>query len=192
MAAFNPSDTNNLIANRRSVYPKQYNGKPVADAIVEQMLENANWAPTHGRTEPWRFVVFTGKGLEQLADLFQRNYKENTPAESYDEGKYEKQRESILQSSHVIAIIMKRQEIEKIPEVEEVCAVACAVQNMWLTATAYGIGSYWSSPGVLDLLAKFAGIPENQKCLGLYFMGYHDAPEAPARRTPMENKITWA
>ncbi len=190
---YNPTDTNSLIANRRSVYPKQYNGTPVADAIVEQMLENANWAPTHGRTEPWRFVVFTGTGLEQLADLFQRNYKENTPAESYDEGKYEKQRESILQSSHVIAIIMKRQEIEKIPEVEEVSAVACAVQNMWLTATAYSIGTYWSTggPTFKHQGKAFFNLGEKDKLLGFLYVGNYDGDLLAGTRKPIADKVQW-
>jgi len=29
-------------------------GKHVDNAIIQQMLENANWAPTHKLTEPWR------------------------------------------------------------------------------------------------------------------------------------------
>ena len=60
---FNVEDVNRLILNRRSVFPKDYTGEKVNDAIVQQMLENANWAPTHKLTEPWRFTVFTGDGL---------------------------------------------------------------------------------------------------------------------------------
>ena len=26
-------------------------------AVIEEALAAANWAPTHGKTEPWRFVV---------------------------------------------------------------------------------------------------------------------------------------
>ena len=33
----------------------------------------------------------------------------------------------------------ERQEIEKIPEIEELAAVSCAVQNMHLTASALGM-----------------------------------------------------
>lgn len=34
--------------------------------IVEQILEAANWAPTHGRTEPWRFVVLSPTALQEM------------------------------------------------------------------------------------------------------------------------------
>lgn len=182
-----------LIADRRSVYPKQYNNVPVDDGIVDQMLENANWAPTHGLTEPWRFVVFTGDALRRLADFFQQVYKENTPSENFDEGKYQKQRESILQSSHVVAIIMKRQETGKIPEIEEVCAVACAVQNMWLTATAYGVGCYWSTGGpTFKPQGKvYFGLGEQDKLLGFMYIGNFDGGLMAGKRKPIVDKIKW-
>ena len=64
---FNTSEINRLIRERRSVYPAQYSGEKVDDSIIKQMLENANWAPNHKKTEPWRFTVFSGEGLKQLA-----------------------------------------------------------------------------------------------------------------------------
>lgn len=33
------------------------------------MLEAANWAPTHGKTEPWRFVVLGRRAQEEMVDL---------------------------------------------------------------------------------------------------------------------------
>ena len=52
-------DIHSLIHRRRSIFPKFYvPGKPVERALLEQLLENANWAPTHKLTEPWRFQVF--------------------------------------------------------------------------------------------------------------------------------------
>jgi nitroreductase len=184
---------NKLIADRRSVYPKQYNGVPVDDDIVNQMLENANWAPSHGLTEPWRFVVFTGEALGRLADFFQQVYKETTPSENFDEGKYQKQRESILKSSHVLAIIMKRQETGKIPEIEEVCAVASAVQNMWLTASAYGVGCYWSTGGpTFKLQGKaYFGLGEQDKLLGFMYIGNYDGELPAGRRKPIVDKLKW-
>ncbi len=52
---------NELIRTRRSVFPDQLDkDKIIPDAIVWQLLENANWAPNHKKTEPWRFMVFSG------------------------------------------------------------------------------------------------------------------------------------
>ena len=58
-----------IAGTRRSVYPKDYLPGRVDDAIVMKMLELADRAPTHKRTEPWRFTVFTGEGLKKLAKV---------------------------------------------------------------------------------------------------------------------------
>ena len=44
-------------------------------------------------------------------------------------------------------------------------AVACAVQNMWLSCTTLGIGSYWSSPKSIIEAKEFLGLDENEKCI---------------------------
>ncbi len=40
--------------------PRPLRAQLVPRAVVDKCLEAANWAPTHGKTEPWRFVVFEG------------------------------------------------------------------------------------------------------------------------------------
>ncbi|WP_033402407.1 nitroreductase family protein [Dyadobacter beijingensis] len=184
---------NHIIRTRRSIFPPSYIEKEIPQEIIENILENANYAPTHKRTEPWRFMVFRGEEkLQHLANFFMERYRNNTPAESFSQARYEAAGEKILKSAVVIAINAELHPND-LPEWEETAAVACAVQNMWLTATAYGIGSYWSSPAVLKELAEYLGLPESQKCLGLYYLGYHNAPEMPARRnSTIQEKITWA
>ncbi len=58
---------NALIRRRRSIKPQAMDQRPVDPRHLAAILENANWAPTHGMTEPWRFFVFTGAGRERLA-----------------------------------------------------------------------------------------------------------------------------
>lgn len=41
-----------IIKNRRSTKPAQMNGKLIPDEQVQQLLELADWAPTHANTEP--------------------------------------------------------------------------------------------------------------------------------------------
>jgi nitroreductase len=182
---------NTIIRSRRSIFPPSYIEKEIPDEVINDILENANYAPTHKLTEPWRFVVFRGASLNKLAGFFSERYRTVTPPESYSQARYDAAGEKVLKSGCVIAVNAELHP-DKLPEWEETASVACAVQNMWLTATAYGLGSYWSSPGVLKELAEFMGLPANQKCMGLFFMGYHDAPETPARRTPIEGKVIWA
>ena len=61
---------------------------------------------------------------------------------------------------------------------EEIAAVAMSVQNMWLTCSANNIGCYWSSPKIISELNMFLKLKENQKCLGLFYIGkYDDLPK---------------
>lgn len=191
----NPEQANELIRKRRSIYPPLYSGEKVDDAIIEQMLENANWAPTHALTEPWRFTVFTGEGLKKLADFQSELYKKLSTADgSFDEKKYQKLQDKPLLCSHIIGIGMKRDPKKKIPEVEEIEATACAVQNMYLTAAAYGVGCYWGTGGITykDEAKAFFGLGEEDKFLGFLFVGMPKEGKWPeGRRRPVAEKVQW-
>ncbi|MGB0524949.1 MAG: nitroreductase family protein [Flammeovirgaceae bacterium] len=190
---YNKEELNHLIRHRRSVFPDQYSGEVIDDEIINQLLENANWAPNHGRTEPWRFFVFKGESLKKLGELQAELYKELTPEESYQEVKFNKLLNNPQKASHVIAICMKRQQSQKIPEIEEIEATACAVQNIYLTATAYGIGGYWSSGGVTykEQLKEYFGLGEKDKVLGFFYLGYPKETPPDSKRGAIEEKVTW-
>lgn len=191
---FNTDEINRLIRERRSIYPKMYSGETVDRRVIEQMLENANWAPTHGKTEPWRFVVFSGEGIRRFADLQAEVYKVHAESnDSFDEKKFEKLRTKPLMASHIIAIIMKRSTKGKIPAVEEVEATACAVQNMYLTATAYGVGCYWSSGGMtyLDEAKAHFSLEDDDQVLGFLYVGMPEGKWPEGKRGPIMEKVQW-
>lgn len=189
----NSNELKELLKTRRSVFPNMYNDKPIEKEVLVEILENANWAPTHAKTEPWRFKVFQGVALQQLSDYMGSWYEQNIPTEKYSKIKHKKVVNRPLQSQCVIAICMERDEKERIPEWEEVAAVACAVQNMWLTCTTKGIGSYWSSPRAITQDAgDFLKLKEGERCLGLFYMGYYDTSiPLKGERTPIEDKVEW-
>ncbi|MGB5633203.1 MAG: nitroreductase [Waterburya sp.] len=184
---------NELMKSRRSTKPRLFNGKKVDDNIIWQILENSNWAPNHGLTQPWRYKVFSGSGLKKLAEFQADLYQKITPTEKFKSEKYERMRTNILKSSHIIVICMKRQKLAKIPELEEIEAVACSVQNMALTAAAYQICSFWGSGGVTytEELKEFLDLGEKDKCLGYLYLGYSDNPTTKSRRDPIEEKVEW-
>jgi nitroreductase len=194
MLNLSPEQFNELIRARRSVFPKDYSGEKVDDAIVKQMLANANWAPSHKLTEPWRFTVFTGSGLQKLADFQSECYKNVTEDKgSFDEKKYEGLKAKPLECSHVIAIGMKRDDKKSVPEWEEMAAVFCAVENMYLTATAYGIGCYLSTGGItnFDEAKEFFGLGNEDKLLGFLQIGMPKGQVTPGKRKPIEEKVKW-
>lgn len=182
-----------LIKRRRSIFPATYTGEDIAEETIWEILEAGNWAPNHRKTEPWRFIVFTEEGRQKLADYLGQQYHENTPQESYSALKHRKKMEKPLRSSHVIAICVALSGEEVIPSWEEEAAVACAVQNMWLTCTAKNLGCYWSTPKSMIGRPEFLELKENEKCLGLFYLGVPKpiALTIPGERQPVKNKTRW-
>jgi nitroreductase len=190
---YNVEEINHLMRNRRSVFPDQFEaGKSISDEIVEQILENARWAPNHGHTEPWHFVVFTGEGLKTLANFQSELYKE-TAGEKFKEASYQKFQRNPLLASHVIALCMKRDPNKKHPEVEEIAAVACAVENIYLSVTAYSLGGYWTTGGVTynEKAKPFFGLGEDDKLLGFFYLGHVAVPSTAGKRKPLAEKVVW-
>jgi nitroreductase len=190
---YHPEEVNHLIRHRRSVFPDQYSGNEVDKKIIEQILYNATWAPSHGMTEPWQFFVFSGEKKKELAQIQADLYKKNTPPEKFKQEKYDKFFRTHHLASHIIAICMKRQISKQIPEIEEIASVACAVQNMYLTATAYKIGCYWSTGGMtyMEEAKDFFGLGENDRLMGLFFIGEIAEPSEDSERTNIQEKVFW-
>ena len=192
---YNIEQINDLIRNRRSVFPKDYSGERVPDAIIEQMLENANWAPTHKLTEPWRFIVYTGDGLRTLGEQQAAVYRQVTEADgTFKQERYDNLLTKSMQSSHIIVVAMKRDEKKSVPLVEELGAVYCAIENMYLTATAYGVGAYLSTGGVtyFERAREVFGLGPEDQLVGFFHVGaLKHENTLNGRRRPVSDKITW-
>lgn len=190
---FNLSEISELIKTRRTIYPEQFSDRKVHKEQIELILNNAQWAPTHGNTQPWRFHVFADQGLQTLSTFLGESYLELTTKEDQNDAKLAKLIRRPLLSSVVIAVSMKRQPEEKILEQEEIEAVACSIQNMHLTCTAYGLGGFWSTPKLIysEKMNVFLGLEQKDKCLGLFYIGYPSIEWPSAHRKPLEYNTTW-
>lgn len=198
----NPADLSELIRHRRTIKPITSTGAPnyqdraIEPAVLEQLLDNANWAPTHGLTEPWRFVIFQGASRFTLAEFLASAYEQNTTREKFKPAKLEKIRLYAEQATVAIALGMQRH-TGVISAEEEVIAVACAVQNIQLSAAALGLGTFWSSSPVYDLPTTrqfFGWTGETDRCLGILYAGYPANPW-PERKhgqpEPITDKVEW-
>lgn len=190
---YNLSEITEIIKNRRTIYPQFYSSRKVHKEIIEHLLQNATWAPTHGMTQPWRFKVFTEESRKTLSDTLSMLYKELTPIENFREDKFAKMQARPFQASAVIVAYMKRGDNPKIPEIEEISSVACAIQNLCLTATAYGIGSFWSTPKIIYTkeMNDFLKISDEDKCMGIIYLGYPNDEWPKGQRKPIEYLTEW-
>ncbi len=190
----NPEQLNELIRNRRSIFPQDYTGEKVDDDIVTKIIDNARWAPTHRMTEPWRFVVFTGEGIKALAKVQSDLYKTVASRNgTFKEDTYAKLQSKPLLSSHIIAILMLRDERQSVPEIEETGAAFCALQNMYLTACGYGLGCYLSTGGItyFEEAKEYFGLGPDDRLIGFFHIGIPKRTYPPGRRKPIEEISRW-
>ena len=190
---YNLSEITEVIRNRRTIYPEQFSDRKVHKEQIELILQNAQWAPTHGNTQPWRFHVFMDQSKERLSQFLGTTYLALTPKELQNDAKLAKLMRRPILSSAVIAVSMARQKEKKILEIEEVEAVACAIQNMHLTCTAYDLGLFWSTPKLIysKEMNDFLGLSEDDKCLGLIYLGYPNIEWPESHRIPLEYHTQW-
>lgn len=189
--------TKEVIELRRSIFPTQLDGSKTIPTIdVEAVLASANFAPSHYRTEPWRFVVFTENSLDAFFEAQIEMYKSTTPKADFSETKVKKMLMKASNLSHLIVVIVHYNQEDKLPKQEEEWAVACAVQNMHLTCTALNIGAYWGTGKLAysNEMHQYLELEENEAVMGLFQMGVPKEGLNLLDKKPMttiEEKTTW-
>ena len=200
-----PQQTLHLLQNRRTIAPKEFDGDSLTDLELNTLLEAANWAPTHGMTEPWRYVAIGGEdNILRYMSFLDQWYVEH--ADTLSEAASEKFRAKFdglvkvwpQKVSHLLLICMKRQarEDKLMPEWEELSAVAMSVQNIHLMATALGLGCFWSSHTwckdareSVELKEHF-GFEARDKILGCLVLGRYDTSKKyTSTRGPVLKKV---
>ena len=182
-----------IIKSRRSIKPAQMNGRIIPDTQIQELLALADWAPTHGNTEPWRFFVYSGDAVKQFCSEHADLYKENTSAEKYLKANYDKLVHNGDLVSHIIVVAMQRGRNPKITVTEEVASVSSAVQNILLGATSFGIASMWSTSGMAHhpAMKKYFHLREEDMVMGIIYLGYTDILASGKRIVPLIEKIKW-
>jgi nitroreductase len=183
-----------LIRNRRSLGLSRVSPEPIDRAVIDRLLEAARWAPNHGLTEPWRFTVYAGEARRGLSEAFAEAYRQLNPGDKYSAEQEEVQRQRPWQAPVWMAVTMHRDENPRMPEWEDMVAVGCAVQNMHLLATAYGLCGKWSSGAVSvhPHVVKFVGVQPPSRLLGFFYVGRPAGEWPDCKRGPIEDKVTWA
>jgi nitroreductase len=71
--------------------------------------------------------------------------------------------------------------------------VACAIQNIYLSVAAYGLGGYWTTGGVTynEKAKPFFGLGEDAKLMGFFYLGHVAVPSPDASRKPLNEKVEW-
>jgi nitroreductase len=164
---------------------------PVPRELIETLLEAAVQAPNHYKVRPWRFVVLTGEGRNQLGDVMAASQQARHP--EFPLGAFEKCRSLPLRAPVVIAVGVDKPSEAKVLEIENVAAAAAAVQNLLLAAYAMGLGAKWrTGEWARDpLVKKFLGFEPDQHLIGFVYLGYPETVTQPPPRPSFEERTVW-
>jgi nitroreductase len=162
----------------------------VPESVIEQILEAGTWAPSHFRTEPWRFFVLVEEGRKQLAEVFVKIAEKNGET---NPAKLEKEIKKPYRAPVVIAVAAEPATDPKVVQLEEYGAVYACIQNMLLAAHGLGLAGYWrtGAPTYDPLMKEFFGLSEKGEVLGFLYIGYPKRALPEGKRNPFQNVTKW-
>jgi nitroreductase len=110
------------------------------------------------------------------------------PQEAFD-----KARTTPLQAPVVIAVGADRPTEAKVLEIENICAVAAACQNILLAAYALGLGAKWrTGEWARDSKVKeFLGLRPDQHLIAFLYIGYPEFVAQYEPRPSFEDRTVW-
>jgi nitroreductase len=156
---------------------------------IERIIKAGIRAPDHGRLRPWRFVVIEGDARKRLGEAMANVLRAKMPDAS--PAQLDAEAGKVMRAPTIIAVGAKISKA-KIPEIEQVSAVAAAIQNMFLTAHALGYGAMWKTGGIAyDRSAKeLLGLASEDHIVGLLYLGTI-AQAGPLVAAPLEGVVRW-
>jgi nitroreductase len=182
-----------IIKRRRSI-GKMTEERPARQQI-ERMLEAATHAPNHHKVEPWKFVVLAGKARAELGVIMAESLATRLGETTSDKAQalLNKERNKLLQSPVVIVVAADHPRQPKVLEIENVEAVATAVQNMLLVAEEIGLACKWrTGDAAYDPRVKeWLGLAPDDHIVAFVYVGFPAIPRLERHPTPFEEKTTW-
>jgi nitroreductase len=182
-------DAMQAILTRHSV--SKVKPDPVDRKTIEKLLHATVQAPNHHMLRPWRFVVLTGKSRAALGEVMAQTLNKQHP--DLPEAGLEKERLKPLRAPVLIAVGVDTSVDPRVPQMENICAVAAAVENLLLAAHAEGLGAMWrTGQAVHDPeVKKFLGFEPDQEILSFVYIGYRDMDIPVVQRPSFEDRTVW-
>lgn len=182
MKKFDKDEINSLrsiMKSRRDVRGNRFKNKKIKKKVLEQILEAANFAPSVGFSQPWKFLII--KNEKTRSKIYKDFVKENNKAkrifkkkDMYKDLKLEGIKESYIN----IAVFYKKPSKEILGQTSQKkmgeYSVVCAIENLWLMARALGVGVGWVSILKPKRVKKILGVGKEYKLIGYLTLGYVD------------------
>ncbi len=184
-----------LVRSRRAI--RRYQDRPVPDDLLEKLLATAMWAPSAHNRQPWRFAVLTSYAAkDRLAramgeKLRQDRERDGDPVEVIERD-VSRSYARISGAPVVIVFFLSLSDMDRYVDERRsgaerqmaVHSVAMAVQNLWLLASAEGLGACWLCAPLFvpDLVQQVLSVPDDWEAQGLLTLGWPAEQRSKTRR----------
>lgn len=191
----------------RAVYARrdvrnEFTSDPIPDETLRRILQAAHAAPSVGLMQPWNFLLIRSDEVRsEVHEAFSRANDEAARLfPDYMGHQYRKLKlEGILKAPLNICVTCDRKRGGDVvlgrthnPDMD-LYSTVCAVQNLWLTARAEGIGVGWVSIYNDDDLRAILRVPEGVEIVAYLCVGFveklYDRPELEAKRWAKRLKL---
>jgi nitroreductase len=182
-----------LIKRRRSI-GKMTGERPTRQQI-ERLLEAATHAPNHHKVQPWKFIVLAGKAREELGVVMAESLADRLEDTSSDKAQavLNKERTKLLRSPVVIVVVAEPPYQPNVLEIENIEAVAAAVQNMLLAAEEMGLACMWRTgeAAYAPPVKQWLGLAPGEHIVSFLYVGYPAIARLERVPISFEEKTTW-
>jgi len=181
------------IKRRRSV--GKVSGQRPHREQIEHILEAATHAPNHHKVEPWRFFVLSGKARAELGEIMRASLAARLEDTTSDKAQaiLDKEKNKPLRAPVVIVVVSEHATQPKVLDIENVEAVAAAVENMLLTIEEMGLAAQWrTGDAAYDPRVKhWLGLAQEDSIVAFLYVGYPNMPYVERHPVPAEGKTVW-
>jgi nitroreductase len=182
-----------VIKRRRSI-GKMTGERPTREQIG-RLLEAATHAPNHHNVQPWKFIVLAGDAREELGVVMAESLADRIEETSSDKAQamLHKERSKLLRSPVVIVVVAEPPHQPNVLEIENIEAVAAAVQNMLLVAEEMELACMWRTgdAAYAPPVKRWLGLAAGEHIVALLYVGYPAIARLERVPIPFEEKTTW-
>jgi F420 biosynthesis protein FbiB-like protein len=184
---YTTTDLHNFLRTRRSV--RRFKVDPVPDAILQNILSTATYAPSAHNRQPWRFVVVADESVKSkladaMAEDFERDLRQDGVVEEKIQAQIKRSKDRMDSAPVLILLCLDMSEMDSYPDAKRqqaertmaIQSVAAAGLQLLLAAHAEGLGGVWVCSPLFtqEKIQNTLDLPKTWEPQGMFFVGYAD------------------
>lgn len=187
---------------RRSV--RRYTARPIAPALIDELLAAAVCAPSAHNRQPWRFVVMSGAHHKHrlataMGERLRRDRQGDADPQEVIEADVARSYARITGAATVIVVCLTMEDMDRYPDPVRsrnehhmaVQSTAMAGQNLLVAAQAAGLAGCWLCAPMFcpDTVRAALDLPSHWEPQGMMTLGYPANTGKPFVRRPLSDVV---